>query len=621
METFDLLCERGILGIILAALIYAVLAFGGVRTPDFVIVQGLTVAGLVLWLLRIWLKPRFRLLWPPISWAVVAFVIYAVARCLTDNLHYPARRELSSILTYASLFFLASNNLTRRNTATIVSMALVCLAFAVAGLAIYQFSTHSGNIWGMYKPEQYLARASGTFVNPNHLAGFLELIVPLAISYMFMGRLPIIAKVLLGYCTLMMITAICMSLSRGGMLVMGVTLALIFVALLFQRDFWLKSAISIILFAALIGGALMQMSAVERRFGKLYTDSGKVTDARVRLWHAATEIYAKAPVLGPGPGHFDYEFRQYEPKGWVERAQFAHNDYLNALCDWGAIGLALLLVCSALVYFGVLRTWPFVRKQPNELGSMRSNKGALVFGAAFSIFAILLHSFTDFNLHIPANAMVSVVLAGLLTAHWRFATEGYWINPRAVGKVALTGCIIAIGVYVGAQASKDRAEFTWLQRAQQIDNYSSEKQSALLHAWEVAPDNYQTAYEIGEYYRLQSWAGQKGYEKLAQEAMTWYDRAMALNPYDPYTPMRYGMCLDWLDKRDEAGKYFDKAKQLGPNDFTVLTYLAWHQMQIDNWKEADRILRECLSYYWTDTAAGYFELVQRHLAQPSLLKH
>ncbi|MDB6058458.1 MAG: O-Antigen ligase, partial [Verrucomicrobiales bacterium] len=227
----------------------------------------------------------------------------------------------------------------------------------------------------------------------------------------------------------------------------------------------------------------------------------------------------------------------------------------------------------------------------------------------------------DFNLHIPANAMLAVVLAGLLTAHWRFATESFWLNPRIIGKLLLTACIVGIGIYVSGQGLKDRAEFVWLERAQQIEDYSAEKQSALMHAWEVAPDNYQTAYELGECYRLQSWAGHAGYEKLAQEAMSWYDRAAALNPFDPFTPMRYGMCLDWLDKHVEASKYFDKAKQLAPKDFTVQTYLAWHQMQIDNWKEASRILHEAMAYSWTETAAGYMEMIDRHLATPSLLKY
>ncbi len=50
------------------------------------------------------------------------------------------------------------------------------------------------------------------------------------------------------------------------------------------------------------------------------------------------------------------------------------------------------------------------------------------------------------------------------------------------------------------------------------------------------------------------------------DAMKWYERASMANPYDPYSPMRYGMCFDWLDKHDEAAKYFEKALKLAPND-------------------------------------------------------
>lgn len=617
----DLICERGILIVVLLILVYSVLAWGGVRTPDFVYVEGLTVLGLVIWLGRIWFKRGFRLLWPPICWAVLAFVIYAVVRCAMDSLHYPARQELSRILVFASMFFLASNNLTRRNSATIVSLTLVVVGLAVSAMAIYQFSTHNGWIWGLYKPTKYLARASGTFVNPNHLAGFLEMVVPLTIAYMFMGRLSIVARVLLGYCSLMMLTAVCMSLSRAGMLAMGITLTAILVVLLFQRDFWLKAAVGLVLIIAVGAAGLTQMDTIERRFGKLFNESGDVRDIRFELWHGAREIYMKEPVWGPGPGHFDYEYRQYAPKAVPERAQYVHNDYLNALCDWGAVGLAMLLGCAALVYRGVFKTWPYVKRQPNELGSMQSNKGAFVFGAAFSIFAILLHSFTDFNLHIPANAFVIVTLAGLLTAHWRFATEGFWLNPRIAGKIALTIGIGLVGFVVCKQALNERAEFILLQNAGQIANYGPEKQAQLMRTWQIAPDNYQTAYEIGECLRLQSWKGKDGYEKLAHDAMSWYDRAMALNPFDPYTPMRYGMCLDWLDKHEEAAKYFDKAQRLGPNDFTVQTYLAWHQMQIGNWKEADRILRAAMTYYWTETAAAYLELADQRMSEKSLLKY
>jgi tetratricopeptide (TPR) repeat protein len=81
------------------------------------------------------------------------------------------------------------------------------------------------------------------------------------------------------------------------------------------------------------------------------------------------------------------------------------------------------------------------------------------------------------------------------------------------------------------------------------------------------------------------------------------------------------MCLDWLDKHDEAAKYFDKALQIAPDDFTVLLYSAWHQMQIENWKEANRILHYALSFFYDETAWGYLELTERRLYGQSLLKH
>ena len=133
--------------------------------------------------------------------------------------------------------------------------------------------------------------------------------------------------------------------------------------------------------------------------------------------------------------------------------------------------------------------------------------------------------------------------------------KAFWLNPRLAGKLALTLCIAAVGIYVGNQALKDQREYDLLARAQQIENYGTEKQATLMRALEVAPDNYQTAYEIGECLRLQGW-NSHGYQKLIPDAMKWYERASMANPYDPYSPMRYGMCLDWLDKHDEAAKVF-----------------------------------------------------------------
>ena len=79
-ERLDKWCEWGIIGLVLAILVYGPLAIGAVRPLDFLVIQALTVLALALWLFRIWLVPSHRLFWPPICWAVVAFVVFAGVR-------------------------------------------------------------------------------------------------------------------------------------------------------------------------------------------------------------------------------------------------------------------------------------------------------------------------------------------------------------------------------------------------------------------------------------------------------------------------------------------------------------------------------------------------------------
>ena len=79
-DVADNWCERGILGLVLAILVFGPLATGAVRPPDFLVLQGLTLGVLLLWSVRLWLTPKPRLLWPPICWTVMAFTLYAIGR-------------------------------------------------------------------------------------------------------------------------------------------------------------------------------------------------------------------------------------------------------------------------------------------------------------------------------------------------------------------------------------------------------------------------------------------------------------------------------------------------------------------------------------------------------------
>ncbi len=613
-EWLEANCQKAIIWLVLAILVYAPLATGAVRTGNFLVVQGLTMVVLVLWVVRIWAQPHFRLFWPPICWAVLAFILYAIVRCQLVDIEYVARLEMIKVIVYGALFFVIINNVNRRESAAVIGITLIVVALCLAIFALFQFATHYPMIWGHTKPESYLNRGSGTFINPNHLAGFLEMILPLAMAYALMGRFGATAKVILGYAGFVMLAGIGVSLSRGGIIACAMVLMAFFTVLLFNRDFWLRAMLLLVMMviaAVLVGN---RMESAKKRFAQAFA-AGKVENDRFLYWDAALKISRKNPWWGAGPGHYDSEFAQYRPPEVQMRAQYAHNEYLNTLCDWGIVGLSIIGAVMGLLYAGVARTWAVLRRSVNELGKVRSNKSAFVLGGSLGLLAIMLHSVVEFNLHIPANALVAVTLMALLSAHWRFATERFWFNPGWLGQACLSlAAVLAIG-YFGQQEFRLGREAYWLKQANVETTYSDQMLTALTNAYAAEPKNYETASVLGQLYRGRSWEGNPGYEKLAEEAMVWFGRAMALNPHDQLSPMYYGMCLDWLGRHAEATPYFEKAQSLDPNGNYVAVYMGWHYMELKDYPKAKQWFERSLSLQYNELAAAYLQTVNERIAR------
>src|SRR6266496_6602324 len=99
-EQLDSWCEKGVLGLVLAILAFSVLAFGAARPQGFVVVQWIAVVLLGIWSLRFLINPKHRLLWTPVCWPVLAFILYAIARYWKADVAYLARQELVRVLVY-----------------------------------------------------------------------------------------------------------------------------------------------------------------------------------------------------------------------------------------------------------------------------------------------------------------------------------------------------------------------------------------------------------------------------------------------------------------------------------------------------------------------------------------
>ena len=633
-------CERGILALVLAILVLGPLSAGAVRTVPFLMIQGLTLGVMLLWGARFWLDRRPQLLWPPICWVVVAFTIYAIVWYFNADIEYVARQELIRILVYACLFFAILNNLHRQESTQIISCTLVFLAMAISFYAVYQFMTHSKWVWHFYAPPDFATAgayippnqwggfldyvphdfaASGTYISRNHLGGFLEMILPLGLAYTLTSRLKAVVKVLLGYASLAILAGIAATNSRGAGVSTALALLLFFGVLLFHRTYRLPSLVLLVVLLGVGAYYLPKSYPIQARVKSLFAGEGRLgDDCRPALWQSAIRVWQENPWWGVGPAHYDYRFRQFRPAEVQLRPGWAHNDYLNALTEWGVVGTGLVASAWVLLGLGVLKTWPCVRGKPKGLGDERnSNRFAFVFGASLGLTAILAHSVVDFNMHIPANAILAITLMALLSSHLRFATEGHWVTVRNWGKGLASVVVVAGVAYLGLQGWRRGVEYAWLRRAAVAASFSPAQTDCFKNAFAAESMNPATAYAIGEAYRVQSSEGGGNYRELAGEAMEWFGRSTKLNPWGGYGYLRQGWCLDWLGRTAESAPCFDRAAQLDPNGYFTAAQIGMHYIELGDFAAAKMWFERSLHLEGLDnpTAQNYLQIVRNRMQE------
>jgi O-antigen ligase len=620
-ERLDRWCEKGIVALVIAVLVFGPLATGAVRTLEFLVIQALTLSALLLWLIRVGIKANFRLLLPPVIWLVFAFAIYAIVRYSQAELELVGRRELIRVLVYAILFLVVVNNFSRQEYLQLATASLLIVGMMASIYAIYQFATNSEHVWHFIRPAQYIKRGSGTYICPNHLSGFLEMILPLGISFAITGRMKPLARILVGYASLAIFAGIAVTVSRGGWLATGISLLLLFSFLLRKSQYKIPALLLLLL---VIGGGVALYRASPEMQRRVQPTTGTTPDnsaVRFVLSNAAIQMWRNNVWLGVGPGHFDYHFPEFRPLSVQYRAGYVHNDYLNCLADWGLVGFTLVGGAWVLTFVGVFRIWQYVRRDESAVGTRQGNRSAFVLGATVGLIAILIHSTLDFNMQVPANAIVAVALMAMLANCYRFSTDRYWVNPGWLGRIFIILAGSTGIAYLGAQGIQKTREYTCYSRMRRASTVD-QKLDALKQAHTVDPLNFETTYAIGESLRRLSWERKPGFETLATEAIVWFERGMKLNPRDTNNLLRKGMCLDLMGRHDEAAQYYTEALKIDPNNYFLQANMGWHYVQVGDYNRAHLWFARSWSANWWDNpiAKSYLAIVERKLLDEAALK-
>jgi O-antigen ligase len=263
-----------------------------------------------------------------------------------------------------------------------------------------------------------VSSVSGTFINRNYFAGYLLMVIPLAIGHIFhresfngdlsMGWRRRLSSVdgktyFLVFGVILMILGLLFSASRMG--IMSLLLSFTVFTLLFRNPGKRQRVAKIpilILGLAVLWGAWISLDAVISRFFAI----SEVFEMRGEIWANTLQIIKDFPLLGSGLGTFIQIFpayRSFHVEGFVSHAE---NDFLQLASEVGLLGMGLLTVAFVLL---LRRAISGIRKLPREDSQRYIGIGGLV-----GILALMVHSTVERNIQVPANAFLFTFILALV---------------------------------------------------------------------------------------------------------------------------------------------------------------------------------------------------------------
>ncbi len=302
------------------------------------------------------------------------------------------------LVIYVMIFFMAASLTGRDGLMRRTMTAVVIFGFVIAFFAIIQKASWNGRIYWFRELTQGGA-PFGPFVNRNDFAGFIGMIVPLGLS-LSLEEQKTEKKLILMFLTLIMTLGIFYSLSRGGIISFLLSMVF-FVFLVVTRGFSRRYIHYLLIFLSGLIFYLLYLgvSPIVNRF----VESGLSSEQRIMVWKETLRAFSDFAWFGTGLGTFRYVFPLYYPQGLTGTFYYAHNDYLQFLLETGIVGTLLL-------------TAGFISITVPAFIAYRNNNDSSVITAGLlaSVFYMLVHSFFDFNLHLPSNAIMFSIILGFL---------------------------------------------------------------------------------------------------------------------------------------------------------------------------------------------------------------
>jgi O-antigen ligase len=393
---------------ICVAIAFAVLLHGAVEGWSESIFEIGAAALLLIWAFHIFRNPDITLYWSSLSWPLLGLILFGLVQLLAGWTVYPylTHVELLRWAAYFIYFFLAGQAYREKGDLKMLVWFLIIFGFLTGLFGIVQHFTFNGKLYWVRKMTEG-GIPFGPFVNRNHFAGFMELVVPLGLGLLVTRGIRKELIPLAALFTVVQMGALVLSGSRGGIVGFVFGIGVLALVLWIRRTAGVQfGAVAIILLAALAMVAWLGVGEVAERFAKVGPGEVSLMRRGVML-KGSWRIFRDHPWTGTGAGTLIDVYPRYEEFFDGKVIEHAHDDYVETLADMGIPGGLLAAAFLFLLFRGAFRE---IRKNQSPFSA------GVHAGAIAACGSLLLHSFVDFNLHIPSNATLFLILCFLATS-------------------------------------------------------------------------------------------------------------------------------------------------------------------------------------------------------------
>ena len=515
------------------------------------------------------------------------FASYILVRNRLSEVEYIGRLQFFIMAGCVLIYLLFATVITRPSDRKIFFYILMVYALAQVIVGIGQFFERNQWMplpWAQRRDDTW--RASGLFISPNNYAGYLEVIAVMAMAFAFWARQKIAVRLLLFYVAIVAVGGLAISGSRGGYLGVAVGMAVLVLMSLIawayvKRTQVLPIALGAVLTVVILLGGTSWFAMQNPHIATRLMTINDTENMRLLLWDSAMQQFSISPVVGTGGASYLYYGRLFRDSSVQNDPIHVHNDYIQLLAEYGIVGAALFLIFFLIHVVLGLKAVCVNSQHLASLEVMTGDSMALVMGGLSALAAYTIHAVVEFNLQIPADALMMAAIFGILANGTRPVSEDapLALSSRLatiLGRILLPASAVALLIYaipmILPEYYSERA------RIALRDNKVEDAITFAKKGLEKNQDNPDLFFYAGEASRALACAQPEQVAEALPYAGVCLNQALAIFPYDTRIALRLAQTYSIAGDYARATQVMDYAQELDPLLSLVYIYRGYIEL-------------------------------------------